>query len=157
MAGPFKILERIGHSYRVELPDSIKVHNVFPADRLRKAADDPLPGQINEPPPPIEITGDQEYEVQELIAVKLDRGKLLYRASWVGYDEDLTFYPASDFKYAPHKLRDFHIANPSLPGPPRALDQWIKAWESGKEDYDSLDDDRPLAKGTKGRAKKKKS
>jgi transposase InsO family protein len=147
MAGPFKILERIGHSYRVELPDSIKVHNVFPADRLRKAANDPLPGQVNEPPPPIEIIGDQEYEVQELIAVKLARGKLLYRASWVGYDEDLDFYPASDFKYAPHKLRDFHVANPSLPGPPRALEQWIKAWESGKDDYDSLDDDRPLAKG----------
>jgi hypothetical protein len=81
MAGPFKILERIGHSYRVELLDSIKVHNVFLADRLRKAADDPLPGQINQPPPLIEIIGDQEYEVQELIAVKLDRGKLLYRAT----------------------------------------------------------------------------
>jgi hypothetical protein len=63
MAGPFKILERIGHLYWVELPDSIKVYNVFLADRLHKAADDPLPGQINKPPPLIEITGDYEYEV----------------------------------------------------------------------------------------------
>jgi hypothetical protein len=70
----------------------------------------------------VEITGDQEYEAQE-IEVKLDYGKLLYRASWVGYDEDLDFYLASDFKYAPHKLRYFHAANPSLLGPPRALDR----------------------------------
>jgi hypothetical protein len=79
--------------------------------------------------------------------VKLDRGKLLYQASWVGYDEDLTFYPASDFKYTLYKLHDFHAANPSLPGPPRALEQWIKAWEDGKEDYDSLNDNRLVAKG----------
>jgi hypothetical protein len=54
--------------------------------------------------------------------VKLDCGKLLYQASWVGYDKDLNFYLASDFKYTPHKVRDFHVANPSLLGPPRALD-----------------------------------
>jgi hypothetical protein len=58
MVGPFKILERIGHLYWVELLDSIKVYNVFPIDRLRKVVDNPLPGQVNEPPLLIEITGD---------------------------------------------------------------------------------------------------
>ncbi len=60
MASPFEILEQISNSYRLKLPDSMKIHNVFSPDRLQKAANNPLPGQINLPQPPIVITEDQE-------------------------------------------------------------------------------------------------
>ena len=81
--------------------------------------------------------------MDKILAAKLLRGKLLYRASWVGYDEDLNFYPASDFKYSPHKLRNFHTEYPQQPGPPRRLVDWIKAWEQGRDSYEDLADDRP--------------
>jgi hypothetical protein len=71
-----------------------------------------LPGQRNPEPGPVYIADDAEYEVDKILAAKLSRGKLQYRASWVGYDEDLNFYPALDFKYSPHKLRDFHAKYP---------------------------------------------
>ena len=51
MSGPYKIIAKEGHSFRLELPDSIRVHPIFPAEKLRKAATDPFPGQIVDPPP----------------------------------------------------------------------------------------------------------
>ena len=50
MAGLYKVFEKIGNSYKVELPDSIKVYLIFLLDKLWKAATDPLPRQRNEPP-----------------------------------------------------------------------------------------------------------
>ena len=83
--------------------------------------------------------------MEELLAVKRKRGKkLYYRAKWVGQDEDPEWYPASDFKYSPHKLREFHRAYPDQPGPPRRLDEWTQKWEEGVDDYDELDDDKEL-------------
>jgi hypothetical protein len=35
------------------------------------------------------ITTEEEYKVQEVLASKLVRGKLLYQVKWLGYNEDL--------------------------------------------------------------------
>jgi transposase InsO family protein len=80
MEGPYEILEQVGHSFKLKLPDSMKVHPVFHAEKLRKDPGNPLPGQTNPAPPPLNLEdGETEYEVQEVLAVKLIRGKLKYR------------------------------------------------------------------------------
>jgi hypothetical protein len=79
MAGPFEITRKIGNSYEVKLPDTIKIYNVFSPDRLRKAAKDPLPGQVNKLLLLIVIITEEEYKVQEVLTSKLVQGKLLYR------------------------------------------------------------------------------
>jgi hypothetical protein len=144
MAGPFPITEKVGNSYKIDLPASIKVHNVIPPDRLRKAVVDPLPGQVNDPPPPIVVTGEQEWEVEEILASKILRKKLMYRVKWIGHDEDLNWYPAADFKYAPHKLREYHLQNRGQAGPPALLREWIREWEAGNENYEELEDNKPM-------------
>ena len=80
MAGPYRVLEKVGaNAYRIELPASIKVHNVLNASKLRKAADDPLPGQIADEPPPIEVDGEQEWEIERILGVRLLRKQLRYK------------------------------------------------------------------------------
>ena len=43
MAGLYKIVNKVGNLYKVELPDSIKVYFIFLLDKLQKAINDPLP------------------------------------------------------------------------------------------------------------------
>jgi hypothetical protein len=79
-----------------------------------------------------------------LLAVRLRRSKLEYRAHWLGFDIDLDWYLASNFKYSPDKLREFHLANQTRDGPPRLLKEWTKTGKERKDDYDDLEDDRPM-------------
>jgi hypothetical protein len=143
MEGPYPILERVGNAYKLDLPPSIKVHPVIAASRLRKAADNPVPGQHPDPPLPIEVNGEAEWEVEQILASRLLRKKTLqYRAKWIGYDTDPMWYNAENFKGSPYKLRDFHMSNPSAAGPPVQLPYWIECWEQDKEPEDRSDDNR---------------
>ena len=90
MVGPYRILEKVRHSYRLDLLQSIRVHLVFSPDKLRKASNNPLLGQHNDPLLPIQVNREDEWEVDEILASKTIRGSLSYRASWKGYDPNPT-------------------------------------------------------------------
>jgi hypothetical protein len=142
--GPYRILEQVGNSYRLKLPRGSTIHDVFAPDVLTKDPNNPLPGQESPKPSGKVIAGHEEWDVEEILAVKLTQNTLKYRASWVGHDPDPNWYPASNFMGSPHKLRDFHMAYPKKPGPPRNLTEWLTAWENGVDDLSHLQDDRPV-------------
>ncbi|KAK6581125.1 hypothetical protein PZA11_006613 [Diplocarpon coronariae] len=68
-AGLFEIVEKVFNSYQLKLPDSIKVYNIFYPSRLRRDPSTPLNGQVNKPPPTINIIREQEYKVKTLLTV----------------------------------------------------------------------------------------
>ena len=40
--------QKVGHSYRLGYPESMKIHGVISIDKLHKASEDRLPGQVQD-------------------------------------------------------------------------------------------------------------
>ena len=126
--------------YKLDLPATNTVHPVFLPDRLQKATNDPLLGQVNNPPLPIQYNGEDEWEVEEVLAVRQVRDRLYYRVKWTGLDHDPVWYNPDSFKGSPHKLKEFHDQHPDKPGPPRHLPDWLQCYNNGTEPEEQWDD-----------------
>jgi len=116
---PFKILPKIGTSaYKLALPPSMAIQNTFHISILEPDQDNRFPSQIKEPAPPIQIEGEEEYELDEIIDSRLHYNKLQYRAKWKGYspEHDKVGYPAENFNNAEHTVQRFHQRYPRKPG-----------------------------------------
>jgi len=75
----FKILARIGGSaYKLNLPLSMRIHNIFHISLLELYHNNMLPSQRTQPPAPILIAGEPEYELELIIDSRLHYGKLQY-------------------------------------------------------------------------------
>ena len=101
------------------------MQNVFHANRLRKDPENPLPGQVQEPPEKIVINGEPEYRVDEIIASRLHYRKLQYRANWTGCDPDNQWYNINSFIGSPYRVKEFHDKYPDKAGPPTQLQHWL--------------------------------
>jgi len=116
--GPFKILAKIGKSaYKLALPLSMAIHNTFHISLLELYKDNRFPSQIKEPPPPIQIEGEDEYELDDIIDSRLHYNELQYRAKWKGYspEHDKVWYPPENFNNAEHTVLRFHGRYPRKP------------------------------------------
>ena len=78
MAGLYKIINKVGNLYKVELPDLIKVYLIFLLDKLWKVINNLLPRQKNKPPLLIQVNRDNKQEVDEILACKLVYKMLKY-------------------------------------------------------------------------------
>lgn len=124
--GPFEIIARPGsHSYTLWLPQSMRsIHSVFHVSQLISFPENPFPGRIQPPPPPVEVDGEEEYKIAEILSSKIDRrfgkgNRLRYRVRWLGYegtDEEFSEVRRNDIN-AEELLANFHQRYPHLPGP----------------------------------------
>lgn len=118
--GPFTIIRKVGaSSYELELPASVRIHPIFHSSLLRLDTNDPLPGQVLPPPPPVEVDGEPEWEVEQILDSRRHYGRLQYKAKWVGYDMiDRQWYDAEFFENAQELVQAFHIRYPDKPSGP---------------------------------------
>lgn len=126
MLGPFKITAKVGYSYRLELPTSMRIHNVFHPSLLRKAATDPLPGQRIQPPGPVIVNEEEEWELDDILDARQSgrNRRLQFRVRWKDEEgPDRHWYNAdgNEFEHAADIVADFYRRYPEKPGSPNAL------------------------------------
>ena len=100
------------------------VHPVFHVSMLEPHHESQIPLRHEPPPPPVEVDGELEYEIAEILDSKVDRRrracKLLYEVRWLGYentDEERSWLLATELSHARELVEDFHRRYPDKPGP----------------------------------------
>jgi len=101
--------------YELELPASIRIHRVQPVSLLDPLVNDPLEGQQDNPPPPVEVDGEEEYQVSTVDDSRMYQNQLQYLIRWTGYDS-LTWAPAK-FVDGLEVVGESHQQYPGKPGP----------------------------------------
>ena len=79
------------------------------------------------PLPPVEIDGELEYEISEILDSKIDKCRkhcnIVYLVRWTshkGTNEETSWILANELGHASEIITDFHKAYPDTPGPWKA-------------------------------------
>jgi hypothetical protein len=123
--GPFEVIGKPGSlSYLISLPPHMRaIHPVFHVSMLEPSTPNIIPGRTTSPPPPVEIDGSLEYEVEEILDSKIDRRRriqLQYFVQWSGYEgrpDEFSWIDASDLENSYELVSDFHQKYPDKSGP----------------------------------------
>src|SRR6266436_5661466 len=111
--GPFKIIQEISPvAYRLELPPNWRIHDVFHASLLTPYHEMAAHGPNFTRPPPDLIDGEEEYEVERIVAHRqFGRSKRLqYLIKWKGYPESDNTWEPADQVHAPELIKHYQSA-----------------------------------------------
>lgn len=113
--GPYRIQQIVSpYAYELTLPSSMKVHPVFHVSLLISTVNDPIPGQITPIPPPVEVEGESEWEVEDILDSRKREHRLEYLVKYVGYEEP-SWQPSEEIEHAPNVRKILHEQYPSKP------------------------------------------
>ena len=94
------------------------IHPVFHVSQLESIEPNTIPNRSQEPPPPVEVEGEEHYEVSDILDSKINKQYqqilLRYFVWWLGYkgtDEEYSWVAADEL------IAEFHLQYPNKPGP----------------------------------------
>jgi len=106
--GPYVVRKIVSeNTVELELPASLRIHLVVNVRRIVKYREQ-VEGQKKIPPPPVEVAGEKEYEVEEILDRQEKKGKTKYLVKWKGYTaEENTWEGLENLKNAREKIEEF--------------------------------------------------
>ncbi|KAF8700049.1 reverse transcriptase, partial [Rhizoctonia solani] len=106
--GPFKVTEKISNqAYRLELPPTMRIHDVLYAGLLSKVKKDKKRTFENRPPP-VTVDREEEYKVEGITNAKEQNRKWFFQVKWKGYGtEENTWEPWENLKNAKRILEKY--------------------------------------------------
>ena len=111
--GPFRITARINEvAFRLDLPNSIRVHPVFHCSLLKPHVENTFPGRHPPPPPPVRLQDQEEYTVAKILNSRFHRGRLQYLVGWKGYSPEDNSWEPEENVHAPRLVKAFHQRHP---------------------------------------------
>jgi hypothetical protein len=112
--GPFPIVRVLSPiTCELHLPAQWKLHPVFHVDLLTPYRETEFHGANYDKPPPDLIDGEEEYEVEQIVASRrFGRGcKLQYLVKWKGYPDTENQWVAKEDVFAEDAIKEFHDLN----------------------------------------------
>ena len=95
------------NAVELELPASLRIHLVVNVRRMVKYREQ-VEGQKKIPPPSVEVAGEKEYVVEEILDRQERRGKTKYLVKWKGYTvEENMWEGLENLKNAMKKVEEF--------------------------------------------------
>lgn len=117
--GPFKIIKVVNdNAYQLELPITMKIHDVINVNRLKKYIDASLlfPDrkiELDKPLPELLSDSNEEvWEVKEIVDKRIRKygrnSRVEYKVLWVGYpDYEASWEPINNLRYAKQKVKQY--------------------------------------------------
>ncbi len=112
-ASPFKMLEKkLSDTYKLELPENIRVHPTFHVSFLKPVSHDTSrPNRKhNSRPPPELVHNEPKFEVEAVFKSRqLRRREREYLVKWKGYHPiEASWVNESDMEHAQEAIEEFH-------------------------------------------------
>ena len=106
--GPYVVRKIVlENAVELELPALLRIHPVVNVRRIVKYREQ-VEGQKKISPPPVEVDGEKEYEVEEILDRQERRGKTRYLVKWKGYTaEENTWEGLENLKNVGEKIKEF--------------------------------------------------
>jgi hypothetical protein len=84
--GPYKVIRNIKNiSYELDLPNTMKQHPVFHVSLLSAYIPNTIPHRVIMPPPPVQLDGEIQYELDSINDMRIRNHKIQYLVRWKGY------------------------------------------------------------------------